>query len=171
MIRVLWESCCGYECAFSHRLGCFFSKVRTWPQWRILYGYSKILGQIHVEIKNPFFVTRMLQNVMIRLWSLWISNRHEMQLIMQSTFCDRDSVLCRAFLKAGLCFIFEEHSLNTPSQMQCPANVKLAVCGYLLLMLISSVLHVMLWWFSRKCARCHYKWFFKFIITNTCLTI
>lgn len=80
-----------------------FSKVRTWPLWRILYGYSKTLGQIQVKIKNPFFVTRMLQNVMIRLWSLWISNRHEMQLIMQSTFRDRNSVLCRAFLKAGLC--------------------------------------------------------------------
>lgn len=32
----------------------FFLKVRTWSLWRIFYGCSKTLGQIHSEMENSF---------------------------------------------------------------------------------------------------------------------
>lgn len=76
-------------------------------------------------IKKSLFVTRVLQNVMLRLWSLWISNINEMQLIMQSAFHTIGTVSFGGHFWRQLCpFIIKEHSLNTQSQMQCSANVK-----------------------------------------------
>lgn len=121
-IRVLWEYNGGYQCAFSHSLDALFESVYLMPMKDFVWMQQNIRAGSCWN-KKSLFMTRMLQNVMLTLWSLWISNRREMQLIMQGTFHMTGIVSFAGHFWRQVCvFIIKEHSLNT----QSPGIVKLA---------------------------------------------